>query len=188
LTSPDRIVRWFRRQLSVVLLPVFALALLAALRLAVGWQVAQERRAARHEAVAHAQALARVLSEHVSHILRQTDHATQLFKLKYEESGGRFAFLGEEDFAARAQLPLFGTDKAELKANVLRTFAGQELTFEALLLAAYPIPEFHMFVERDFRAALKELVHEGIVTKIPVDSKTLMGLGGRDRLRFPQNG
>ena len=120
MTSPDRIVRWVQRQLKVVLLPGFALVLLAAMWLAVGWQLTQERRMARHEAVGHAQALARVLSEHVSHILRQTDHATQLFKLKYEEGGGRLRLadfmrrngLLDSVLPARLNLPIALVDKA----------------------------------------------------------------------------
>jgi len=73
-----------------MLLPGFALALLAALWIAVTWQVSVERQANHNEAVAQSHSLARVLSEHVGHILRQSDHATQLFKLKYEASDGAF--------------------------------------------------------------------------------------------------
>src|SRR5471030_1242259 len=52
------------------------------------YQVNLERDNAHYDAVLHCQSLARTLSEHSSHILRQTEHATQLFKLKYEETGG----------------------------------------------------------------------------------------------------
>ena len=38
--------------------------------------------------VAVSQSLARTLADHTSFTLRQTDHATQLFKLKYEETDG----------------------------------------------------------------------------------------------------
>lgn len=55
---------------------------------AVAYQVNQEYHSARHEAVLHSQTLARTLAEHTSHLLRQTEHATQLFKLKYEETDG----------------------------------------------------------------------------------------------------
>ncbi|WP_327075987.1 PAS domain S-box protein [Janthinobacterium sp. CG_S6] len=72
----------------MLLLPVFALALLLAMWGAVSYQVGQERATALREAVATSQSLARTLADHTSHILRQTDHATQLFKLKFEESGG----------------------------------------------------------------------------------------------------
>ncbi|MEG1117183.1 MAG: sensor domain-containing diguanylate cyclase, partial [Janthinobacterium sp.] len=51
-------------------------------------QVGQERAGAVRDAVAVSQSLARTLADHTSYILRQTDHATQLFKLKYEETDG----------------------------------------------------------------------------------------------------
>jgi hypothetical protein len=55
---------------------------------AVVFQVNQEYKTARHEALLHASTLARTLAEHTSLLLRQSDHATQLFKLKFEETGG----------------------------------------------------------------------------------------------------
>jgi diguanylate cyclase (GGDEF)-like protein/PAS domain S-box-containing protein len=71
-----------------MLLPLFGLGLLVAIWSAVLYQIGVERRLAHHGVVAHSQSLARTLADHVSHILRQTDHATQLFKLKFEETGG----------------------------------------------------------------------------------------------------
>jgi diguanylate cyclase (GGDEF)-like protein/PAS domain S-box-containing protein len=80
--------RFLRKLYRVILLPAFALALLAIMWAAVIYQVGQEKITARHEGVQSAQALARTLAEHTNHLLRQTDHATQLFKLKFEETGG----------------------------------------------------------------------------------------------------
>ncbi|NHZ78196.1 PAS domain S-box protein [Massilia sp. CCM 8695] len=77
-----------RRLFRVLLLPCFALSLVAAMWITLFHQMGVERAAAHHDAVLSSQALARVLSEHVSHILRQSDHATQLFKLKFEETDG----------------------------------------------------------------------------------------------------
>jgi diguanylate cyclase (GGDEF)-like protein/PAS domain S-box-containing protein len=77
-----------RRLFRVLLLPCFALALVASMWITLLHQMGVERAAAHHDAVLGSQALARVLSEHVSHILRQSDHATQLFKLKFEETEG----------------------------------------------------------------------------------------------------
>ncbi|MBA5687167.1 sensor domain-containing diguanylate cyclase [Rugamonas apoptosis] len=85
-TSPA--LRFLRRLYRWILLPAFALALLAIMWTAVVYQVGQERQNAHAEAVLHSQSLARTLAEHANHLLRQTDHATQLFKLKYEETGG----------------------------------------------------------------------------------------------------
>ena len=77
-----------RKLYRAILLPVFALALLATMWAAVAYQVGQEQQTARYEASLHSQSLARTLAEHTNHLLRQTDHATQLFKLKFEETGG----------------------------------------------------------------------------------------------------
>jgi PAS domain S-box-containing protein len=77
-----------RKLYRAILLPVFALALLATMWAAVAYQVGQELQTARYEASLHSQSLARTLAEHTNHLLRQTDHATQLFKLKFEETGG----------------------------------------------------------------------------------------------------
>jgi hypothetical protein len=71
-----------RKLYRVILLPVFALLVLASMWAAVAYQVRQEHAGARHEAVLHSQAQARTLAEHTSHLLRQTEHATQLFKLQ----------------------------------------------------------------------------------------------------------
>ena len=85
IRSPLRIVRKLYR---AILLPAFALALLAIMWAAVIYQVGQEQKTAHYEAVLNSQALAHTLAEHTGHLLRQTDHATQLFKLKFEETNG----------------------------------------------------------------------------------------------------
>ena len=79
---------FFRRLYRAILLPAFGLGLLVFTWAAVTYQVRQEQNTARYEAVLHSQSLARTLAEHSTHLLRQVDHATQLFKLKYEETGG----------------------------------------------------------------------------------------------------
>eukprot|EP01034_Spumella_vulgaris_P033738 gene33738-41622_t len=89
LTRSDNPVRRLLRKLyRAILLPAFALGLLISMWAAVAYQVSQEYHSARHDAVLHSQTLARTLAEHTSHLLRQTEHATQLFKLKYEETRG----------------------------------------------------------------------------------------------------
>ncbi len=97
-----------------LLLPLFGLALLSAIWSAVLYQIGVERALAHQGVVAHSQSLARTLADHVSHILRQTDHATQLFKLKYEETNGalrlpefvRHNGLMESVLPARLDLPV----------------------------------------------------------------------------------
>ncbi|CDG82213.1 sensor domain-containing diguanylate cyclase [Janthinobacterium agaricidamnosum] len=108
------------RLYPVTLLPAFALVLLLALWSAVFYHIDQERQTAVKDAVFNSQSLARTLSDHISYILRQTDHATQLFKLKYEETGGalrldeftRRGGLLDSVLPSRLNLPiaLIGTD------------------------------------------------------------------------------
>ncbi len=89
LISPNRTVRQaLSRLYRVILLPAFAAALLLAMWAAVVYQLGQERAGALREAVGASQSLARTLADHTGNILRQTEHATQLFKLQFEESGG----------------------------------------------------------------------------------------------------
>ncbi|MRW84225.1 diguanylate cyclase [Pseudoduganella sp. FT26W] len=79
---------FFRRLYRAILLPAFGAALLIFTWASVTYQVRQEQQTARYEAVLHSQSLAHTLAEHTNHLLRQLDHATQLFKLKYEETDG----------------------------------------------------------------------------------------------------
>jgi diguanylate cyclase (GGDEF)-like protein/PAS domain S-box-containing protein len=138
LISPARLVRWIRSLLQLVLLTGFAQCLQAALWVAVIYQVSQAKQAARHEAVVRSQALARVLSEHVSHILRQTDHATQLFKLKYEETGGRLRLaeftrrggLLDSVLPARLGLPIALVDKNGKVIDSANAFIGSDVAIE----------------------------------------------------------
>ncbi len=83
------------------MLPGFAVLLLLALWMSVFYQIGIERNSTRNEAVAHSQSLARTLADYTSHILRQTDHATQLFKLKFEETGGHLRL---DEFTRRSGL------------------------------------------------------------------------------------
>jgi diguanylate cyclase (GGDEF)-like protein/PAS domain S-box-containing protein len=96
-----------RRLYRALLLPAFGVALLTLMWVAVAYQLQQERQTARHEATLHSQSLARTLAEHANHLLRQTDHATQLFKLKFEESGAtlRLAEFSRKDGLLDSLLP-----------------------------------------------------------------------------------
>ncbi|MBG6222851.1 MULTISPECIES: PAS domain S-box protein [unclassified Janthinobacterium] len=80
--------RLARRLYLISLVPLFALVLLLVLWTAVYYHVSEDRASAVRDAVAASQSLTRTLADHTSFTLRQADHATQLFKLKYEESNG----------------------------------------------------------------------------------------------------
>lgn len=103
-----------RKLYRAFLLPAFAALLLAAMWAAVVYQVGQERSAAHDEAVLRSHAQARTLAENASFLLRQADHATQLFKLKFEETEGalrlaeftRHNGLLDSLMPAQLQLPL----------------------------------------------------------------------------------
>lgn len=83
-TLASRLGRLYR----ALLLPAFALLLLAALWAAVLYQLGQERAVAINEAVSRSHSLARTLADRTGSVLRQIEHATELFKLKFEQSGG----------------------------------------------------------------------------------------------------
>ncbi|WP_342113667.1 sensor domain-containing diguanylate cyclase [Pseudoduganella sp. OTU4001] len=72
----------------MILLPSFTLVLLVLMWANVFYQLEQEGESAHYDAVQHSHSLARTLAEHSGHLLRQADHATQLFKLKFEETDG----------------------------------------------------------------------------------------------------
>lgn len=88
VTAIDRTGKVLRKLYRAILLPAFAALLLAAMWAAVVYQIGQERIAAHDEAVLRSHAQARTLAENTSFLLRQGDHATQLFKLKFEETDG----------------------------------------------------------------------------------------------------
>ena len=120
---------FLRRLYRAILLPTFGVALLAFMWAAVIYQVRQEENSARHEAVLHSQSLARTLAEHTNHLLRQVDHATQLFKLKYEESDGKLRLaqftrkngLLDSLLPTKLDLPLAVLDRS---GNILESMNG----------------------------------------------------------------
>ncbi|NHZ99165.1 PAS domain S-box protein [Massilia sp. CCM 8734] len=154
MPSASAIRRSARRLFRVLLLPCFALALVASMWITLFHQMGVERAAAHHDAVLASQALARVLSEHVSHILRQSDHATQLFKLKFEETDGALRLaefsrrngLLDSVLPAKLNLPmaLVGRDGAiRDSANGFQAGAASGAAwFEALARGAGDAPQF----------------------------------------------
>jgi len=127
-----------RRLFRVSLLPGFAALVLVGAWVGVSYQIGIERTAAHNEGVAHSQSLAHTLSEHVGHMLRQGEHATQLFKLKFEETGGRLTLA---DFARhgglldsvlpRLNLPVARFDRSGALADRANGFAQKSAAKEA---------------------------------------------------------
>ncbi len=119
----------------VLLLPVFAFSLLFALWSAVTWEIGVQRQSSHNEAVAASQAMSRVLAEHVNHILRQSDHATHLFKLRYEDKGalslaefGRRGGLLDSVLPARLALPMAVVDRNGTMTDSANAFPVQSLS------------------------------------------------------------
>lgn len=106
------------RVYNISLLPLFALPLLLALWGGLVYQVGQERAGARRDAVVASQSLARTPADHTGYVLRQTDHATQLFKLQYEATGARLSLaqftrtqgLMDSVLPSKLELPIAVTD------------------------------------------------------------------------------
>lgn len=129
-TSTGPLRRMARRLFRVVLLPAFALALLAAMWTAVLVEIRAERQASHTEAVAYSESLARVLSGHVSHMLRQGDHATQLFRLRHESSGGNYSLaefqrrggLLDSVLPVRLELPMARFDRSGKLVDEIHDF------------------------------------------------------------------
>ena len=122
----------------MLLLPAFAFALMAAMWTAVLVQVRLEREASHADAVAQSQALARVLAEHVGQVLGQSDHATHLFKLKFEETGGRHQLaefgkrggLLDSVLPVRLELPMAVYDRDGNPVDVANGYRGQNAAAE----------------------------------------------------------
>ncbi|RSZ58100.1 sensor domain-containing diguanylate cyclase [Massilia atriviolacea] len=154
MPSASALRRSARRLFRVLLLPCFALALVASMWITLFHQMGVERAAAHHDAVVGSQALARVLSEHVSHILRQSDHATQLFKLKFEETDGALRLpefsqrngLLDSVLPAKLNLPMALLDRDGQVVDSANGFAAAGAAgapwFQALARGSGDTPQF----------------------------------------------
>ena len=110
---------------------------------AMAFHIGVEREAAAAQALAESQSQARTLSDHVAQVLRQAGHATHLFKLKHEETGGAFRL---EDFARPRGLldsvlpvglaiPMAQYDAAGRRTDALHTPLPANIGGEAWFLA-----------------------------------------------------
>ena len=90
---------------------------------------------------------------------------------------GTFDFSGNSQGVLISQTP----QPNELRAILLRDFAGQQVAFDDIRGKTWPLP----FIEKHYRSVLQELRSSGIVEVAPVSSKG-KGLSGRDLVRFPK--
>lgn len=92
------------------------------------------------------------------------------------DEDGTFDYSGSEQGVLISRRP----EEAQLRAVLLRRYAGQELTFSEIVEQTWELP----FLEKHYRSVLKQLRAEGVVSVLPVSSKAA-GLKGLDRVVFP---
>jgi hypothetical protein len=90
---------------------------------------------------------------------------------------GTFDFSGHSQGVLISQTP----QPDELKAILLREFAGQHIAFDDIRGKTWPLP----FIEKHYRSVLQGLRSSGVVEVTPVSSRG-KGLAGRDLVRFPK--
>jgi len=90
---------------------------------------------------------------------------------------GTFDFSGDSQGVLISKTP----QPDELKAILLREFAGQRVAFDDIRGKTWSLP----FIDKHYRSVLQELRSSGVVEVIPVSSKG-KGLTGRDLVRFPK--
>lgn len=120
------------------------------------------------------------------YLIHATNHFRGLQKMKWVmyKAGQTmpFAYLGPDE--RPGQLRLFSRDEEnvqELQRELPDHFAGRTLSFDQILEESWDWP----YLEKHYRAALKELRSQGIITVTPVTSKTSRGLQGKDGVCFP---
>lgn len=89
---------------------------------------------------------------------------------------GLFDYSGKESGLLFSRSP----SEDELRAFLLREYRGKEIGFDTLRGETWELP----FIEKHYRAVIKQLKSERLVTVTPVTSKTDRGLKHKDRICF----
>lgn len=99
---------------------------------------------------------------------------------------GDFAYLGPRDLAARSQMRLFDINSTEsLKDHLLKRFGGKQISYDQIQReVCVPWQSEPPYVDRQYRAALKQLETEEKISIRRVTSKTQQGLTGQDVIAF----
>ena len=95
---------------------------------------------------------------------------------------GRVEYLGKKG----DELTLFDLQEfkiGDIKSALISKYAGKEMSFIEIV---EDIIDETLFIEKDIRAAIKEMKKEGTVTITSVTSKTDRGLQGDDMVAFKQ--
>ncbi len=72
----------------------------------------------------------------------------------------------------------------DIKSVLTSKYSGKETTFVDIVES---VIDETLFLEKDIRAAIKEMKKEGLVSTTPVTSKTDRGLKGDDIVTFEDN-
>ncbi len=74
----------------------------------------------------------------------------------------------------------------ELKVALREKYCGEVREFDLIREETWDLP----FIEKHYRAVVKQLKEDGLVKVTPITSRTARGLGGKDRVRFllPEEG
>ncbi len=117
------------------------------------------------------------------YLLHASNHPSAVLLMKevmwpLGDEDGTFDFSGESQGVLISRTP----QANELRQILLRTFAGNKLTFDNIREKTWKLP----FVEKHYREVIQQLRGEGVVKVTPVSSKK-SGLKERDLVRFPEN-
>jgi len=113
-------------------------------------------------------------------------HGLKIMKdiMHKQGASGEFVWLGPKESLYRHQQKLFDDTIPALKKYLLEIFQGETKTFDEILEETY---QDTRFVEKQYRQALKELEKEKKIKVERVSSRTIRGLGGKDRIIFPKS-
>lgn len=119
------------------------------------------------------------------HLLHASNHFKALMLMKTimhgQGAAGTFTYFGPEEITlGKDQTRLLSSELAELKDALLAKFKETEISFEDVMKRTWET----RYVEKEYRAALKELKAEGRVRIRPVSSKTEEGLRDNDSIAF----
>ena len=89
---------------------------------------------------------------------------------------GLFDFSGEKDGILISSSPR----EEELGKVLSQKYSGKEIQFDSLREETWDLP----FIQKHYRATIKQLKEQGLVRITPVTSKTDRGLQEKDRVRF----
>lgn len=117
------------------------------------------------------------------HVTNNIDGCTIMKSVFANWNHGRVEYLGRKG----DELTLFDMREfkiGDIKSVLTSKYSGKETTFVDIVES---VIDETLFLEKDIRAAIKEMKKEGLVNTTPVTSKTDRGLKGDDIVTFEDN-